>query len=303
MKIDVSIVIVNYRTPELTMKCLDSLARWVGGVSYEIIVVDNGSTDGSEEAIRKFKIQNSKFKIEVIRNRENLGFAGGNNLGAGKAKGRYVLLLNSDTALFEDAVSPMVNYMDENPSVGVVSCRLVNKDGSTQETGGFFPDLRRLFFWATFLDDLPGVGGLVKPYHPRGTGFYDEGRDLDWVSGAVFMVRRSLWDEMAGLDEEYFMYVEEVDFCFRLRERGYRVRYEPLVSIMHLGGGSGGGSEAQVMGEFRGLVKFYEKHFKNEVVKAKWCLRLAAVLRLVVFGFLGGQREARRAYGKVLAVL
>ena len=305
-RVNVSVVIVNYKTPKLVKDCVESVVKQTKGVSYEVIVVDNASSDGSLAAIRN--LQHSTSNLKLIENRENLGFAGGNNLGIKQAEGDYVLLLNSDTILWEDAISFVVAFMKKHPKVGVASCALVNPDGSLQATGGYFPTLGRVFAWALFVDDLPLVGGLLGSYHPHTpkfftkSRFYTKKRQMDWVTGAFFMIRKEVIEGLGGLDEEFFMYVEEVEYCFRVKQAGWQVYYLPEARVVHLGGASTVGSAGQVMGEFNGLKLFYGKHFpgwREEGLKV--ALGVAAGLRWVVFGVMMGKKEKGEAYAKALA--
>lgn len=309
-KHDLSIIIVNFNTKELLGNCLDSIARHTKGINYKIIVVDNASSDGSVDEIKKRRLKVKGLK--TVFNKENLGFAAANNQGMKLSQGRYVLLLNSDTKLHENSLSKMVAWMDSHLEVGISSCMLLNPDRSMQETGGYFPNLLRVFLWATFLDDLPLVSGVFGSYHPHGS-LYKKERELDWVTGAFFLVRDKVIEDVGFLDDRFFMYVEEVDYCFRAKSKGWRVRYIPDTSIVHLGGGSGSGNgvqfrrwsigkERSIIGEFEGLKRFYKKHYP-----AWQCpflisfLKLAALLRLGIFGFLRGQAHARTIYGKAFA--
>lgn len=301
--VDVSIIIVSYNTKKLLLDCVSSIKKHTKVVAYEVIVVDNASTDGSVAALRDLRIKNHDLRI--IENKKNLGFAAANNQGIKKATGRYILLLNSDTKLTEDAISKMVGWMDQHPRVGVATCTLTNAEGSLQATGGSFPTLFKVSLWATFLDDFPLVDDIFGSYHPHTpsfftrSDFFEKEHGQDWVTGAFFLVRRKTQKEVGFLDEQFFMYVEEVDYCFRAKKKGWGIWYVPITKIIHLGGASTKGS---ILGEFVGLTKFYRKH------KSNWqypillvLLRLAAFLRIIVFGILGRQKEAVRIYAKALA--
>lgn len=306
--IDVSVVVVSFNTKELLLECLASVKKHTKRVSYEVIVVDNASTDGTVKAIKDIR------DVQLIRNKKNVGFAKANNQGIKKTKGRYVLLLNSDTALREDSLTKMVMWMDDHKKVGIATCKLVNPDGSTQATGGSFPNLLRVFLWATFLDDLPFVSGLFGSFHPHvSRGVFEKEHRQDWVTGAFLLVRKEILEKIGALDEEFFMYVEEVDFCFRAKRAGWQVWYVPATQIVHESGASASGStitflegvrgrEGSVLGEFKGLKKFYKKHYPAWQFPAlSFLLRLAAFLRIIVFGIFGRQKEAWKIYAKALA--
>lgn len=306
-----SIVIVNFNTKELLKNCVQSIKKHTKGVIHEIIVVDNGSTDGSAEFLE------NESSVKTIFNKDNVGFAKANNQGIKRATGRYVLLLNSDTELKGNSLGAMVNWMDKHPKVGIATCKLLNPDGTVQATGGYFPSLLRIFLWATFLDDLPPIASIFGSYHPHtskfGGSFYNSEHPQDWVTGAFFFFRRELIEKVGYLDEEFFMYVEEVDYCMRVKKQGWDIWYAPQTAIIHFGGGSedsqavtsGEGliREGAVLGEFKGLKKFYRKHYPLlQYPLLILLLKLAAILRILVFGILGRQGLAWRTYGKALAI-
>lgn len=293
---DVSIITVSFNTKKLLIKCLESIREYTKGVRYEVIVVDNGSTDGSASAIGKFQAPKSKFQI--IRNKVNLGFAKANNQGIKIAKGRYVLFLNSDTQVLEDSISKMVLWMDKHPQAGIATCKLVNSDKSTQATGGSFPSLWRVFLWASFLDDLPFVAGVFGSYHPHQGGYFDEEHRQDWVTGAFMLIRRKVLDTVGYWDEDFFMYGEDLEYCLRTVEAGWQVWYTPLTHIVHLGSKR---TERSILGEFAGLLKIYRKHFAFwQYPVLEFLLKVAAILRILFFGILKGEKEALKIYAKAL---
>lgn len=286
--VDVSIIIVSFNTKDLLLSCVNSVVKHTRGVSWEIIVIDNGSTDGSAEGLK------SK-KIKLITNKENAGFAHGSNQGIGEAKGRYILLLNSDTEFVENTLLKMVDFMDKNKKVGISSCKLLNKDGTTQATGGFFPNLVRVFLWSTFLDDIPFLN--FQSYHPSpNSAFYKTSHEQDWVTGAFFLMGQDVVKSVGYIDENFFMYVEELEYCFRAKKLGWKVFYNSETAIIHIGGASGARANP-ILGEFKGLKLFYKKH--NSWISRlllNLCLKLAAVLRILVFGLIKPKKGAASAY-------
>lgn len=287
---DLSIVIVNYNTKELTLSCIESIKKNTREIKYEMIVVDNGSQKDQ-------RIDGSIF------NDRNLGFSKANNIGIRKAKGRYILLLNSDTLLHDNVLGEMVEWMEENQKIGIATCALKNKDGSLQGTGGYFPNLLRVFSWMT-IQDLPYIDTIIKPFHPmkekslfRNDQFYKIERELDWVTGAFMMIRRKVVDQITGLDEDYFMYTEDTDFCFRARKAGWKVVYNPKWSITHLGGKSST-KEFPLLSEYKGLKTFYKKHYPGwQYPILRFLLKIGALWRMVFLGILEGG-EAFRVYAK-----
>lgn len=255
-KLDLSIVIVNFNTSDLTKQCIDSVVKYTDGIKYEIIVVDNGSRE-------KFTYS----KVQVIKNKENFGFAKANNQGIAIAKGKFILLLNSDTIVNSNAITKMVEWMEAHKKIGISSCNLLNEDGSIQGTGGHFPTLFKVFCWMFFIDDIPFVDSIIGPFHPshqksfyKGTNFYSKERDLDWVTGAFMLIKKEVVDSVGLLDEEYFMYMEDVDYCFRAKRKGYGVYFLPKYEIVHLGGKSSN-KEFPITSEISVLKMFYKKHY------------------------------------------
>lgn len=309
---DLSIIIVSFNTKNLLLDCIQSIQKYTKGVSYEIVVVDNASIDGSVEAV------DETSGVKVIRNKKNEGFARANNQGTERALGRYILFLNSDTKLQEDSLTRMVSFMDKNNQAGVVSCKLLNSDGSTQASGGNFPTLLRIFLWATFLDDIPFVSRSLGAYHLHaGASFMAKSDDWehqqDWVSGAVFLVRAEIVKSIGGFNEDFFMYGEDVEYCFRIKKAGWGIWYIPQTSILHIGSASSGGRAIQfsgkslgkekgILGEFEGLKKFYKEHYSPwQYLMLMLLLKKAAFLRMIVFGILGRQPQALKTYAKAFA--
>lgn len=238
--IDLSIIIVNWNVRDLLRRCLSSifahsptriLANSPTRPLAEAIVVDNASTDRSAEMVR------AEFpEVRLVINSENRGFPAANNQGLALARGRYVLLLNPDTEVLGDALATMVAYMDAHPDVGVAGPQLLNPDGTVQSSRRRFPTLATALFESTWL----------QPYAPRRLleHYYvldrpdDQVQDVDWVTGAALMARREAVEQVGPLDEGFFMYSEEPDWCRRFREAGWRVVYLPTARIVHHAGKS-----------------------------------------------------------------
>ncbi len=298
-QIDLSIVIVNYNTKDITVECLNSIIANTSGINYEIIVIDNASVDGSIQAIKKIN------EVKLILNSQNKGFAHGNNQGIKVANGKFVLFLNTDTLINDNVLDEMIKWMDVNPNAGVATPALKNKDGSLQGTGGYFPTLPRVFSWMT-IQDLPFVDNFIKPFHPyhsksffsKGASFYDSQKELDWVTGAYLMTRRDILEKIEGWDESFFMYVEEVDLCYRIKQLGYKIWYLPKWSIIHFGGASSKTNEFSLISEYQGIKKFYKKLFSSwQYQVLRLLLKIGALGRMVVFGILEG-RESVKIYAK-----
>lgn len=229
---DISVVLVSFNTRDLTRECLTSLYDASVGLDIEVLVVDNASRDGSAEMIeREFP------SAKLIRSAVNLGFAGGNNLAFPLATGRYIVLLNTDAFLEQDALRRSMAHMDAEPDTGLGGGRLVGRDGSWQASTRMFPSP---------LNDLLMISGAAARFpKSRFFGRQDhtwadpgDGGDTDWVPGAYSMIRRTALEQVGYFDERFFLYYEEVDLCRRLKQAGYAVLYWPDVVVVHLGGES-----------------------------------------------------------------
>lgn len=285
---DVSIIIISYNTKDLIEKCIKSIVKHTKKIRYEIIVVDNGSTDGSVDFLKK--LSNKSTNIQLIESNKNIGFGPANNLGIEIASGRYILFLNSDTIIHDNLICEMYEWMNKNKQYGISSCALKNTDGSYQGSGGYFPNLINVFSWMT-IQDLPFVDKLIKPFHPmkersifKNEDFYKQIHELDWVTGAFMYCRSEIFNEIIGFDEDYFMYTEEVDLCYRAKRAGWKVVYQPKWYITHLGGGSST-KEFAVLAEFEGVKTFFRKHYPRwQMPLLRFFLKVGSLLRIFVFG-------------------
>lgn len=250
---DLSVLIINWNTRELLHQCLTSIYETVNDLEFEIMVVDNNSTDGSCEMIRE-----SFPEVHLIENTENVGFAHGNNQAIKASRGRYTLLFNSDAIAQPNSIQAMVAYADDHPDVAIVGAQLLNADGSFQASHTRFPNLGRELLI------LSGLGRLFfGPWYPsHGPNQGNIAIDADYVEGACMLARRKAIDEVGGLDEGYFMYTEEVDWCFNIRQAGWRVVHLSSARIIHLGGGSSSkGDTRREALLYGGRIRFFHKHF------------------------------------------
>ena len=270
MKMDLSILIVNWNTREMLRDCLTSLYDTITDLEFETIVVDNNSTDGSQDMVRQ-----SFPQVQLIENTENVGFARANNQAIEASQGRYVLLFNTDAFAQPGAIRAMLTYTDGYPDIGVAGAHLLNADGSFQASHTRFPTL-----WREFLI-LSGLGRLFfgKWYPSHGPDKSIAVTDADYVEGACMLVRREALDQVGGLDEGFYMYAEEVDWCLRMRRAGWRVVYLPQTRIIHLGGGSSKGNKGNTRREamlYRSRVRFFRIHYGPVQ---------AALLKGLIYGF------------------
>lgn len=277
-EVDLSVIIVNWNTQELLRNCLNSVLRHVHNVSKEIIVVDNGSSDGSQEMVKR-----EFAEVNLIETGENLGFSKGNNVGLLQAKGRYLLLLNSDTLMENDALSGLVNWMDMHLRVGICGPKLLNKDGSTQPSSGYLPGL-----WSIGLNmclpvhAIPGVNKFTPALRVIYPEYYEKEHETGYVSGACFMIRRETYEQLGGLDENIFMYVEEVEMCKRAWDEEWEVWLVPQFEVKHLERGSSvSGKKGAILGVYKNLYYYFRKHEPDWKLWAlEMLLTFGAVIRL-----------------------
>jgi hypothetical protein len=232
--IKLSIIIINYNGGEYLYKCLSSLYSSDQNLTFETIVVDNNSEDGSPAMIA-----NNFPDAVLIRNSENLGFAKGNNIGISRSCGQYILLLNSDTVVLGNALKNLADYLDTHPDVAIVSPRLVYPDFTDQGVARTFPTpMNALFGRRTLLARLFPNNRYSKKYIVSQKDNSNNPFEVDWVSGACLMVRRSIIDEIGPLDDDFFMYWEDLEFCYRVKMKGWKVVCIPSETVIHYEGKS-----------------------------------------------------------------
>ncbi|MBP1991130.1 glycosyltransferase family 2 protein [Paenibacillus eucommiae] len=257
---DLSILIVNYNTQELTLACLHSIYNSNTEYSYEIILIDNASKDDS---VTEFKKQFPAAKI--IANNENVGFAKANNQGMRAAEGRYVLLLNSDTVIKPDTLDIMLRFMDDHPNIGASGCKLVLPDGTLDKAcKRGFPTPSASFYYAFGFSKLFPRNPRFNQYQ---LGYLDPDQEypVDCLVGAFMLVRREAIDQVGMLDEEFFMYGEDIDWCYRIKQNGWGIYYYPRTSIVHHKGASSRRKPYKIIYEFhRAMYLFHQKHYRNK---------------------------------------
>ena len=254
---DLSVVIVNYQTFELTKNTINSIFQYSYPFSLEIIVVDNASGDDSLSRLKDY----FEDRVMFIASSENNGFAAGNNQALKIAKGKYVLLLNSDTIVLENTLENIYNYMEEHTDVGATGCRVVLENGDLDKAcKRSFPNVKNSFFRLFHIptnskDDNYNLDDL-----PDGEVY-----EIDCLTGAFMFVRKETLDEVGFLDETFFMYGEDIDLCFRIKNAGWKIVYYGKSKIMHLKGASSKKQKSKLIYEFyRAMYIYYKKHHANE---------------------------------------
>lgn len=216
---DLSIIILNYKSRGLLKQCLKGILERSFSFSHEIIVVDNCSHDGTDEMMK-----NDFPQVPFIQTGKNIGFSGGNNIAIRKSTGKYVLIMNPDIAVMNDAIERMYAYMESHPNVGIAAPRLLNPDGTVQTSCREFPSIMTIFLRRSPFGKLPGAQRKLRKFLMLDWD-HNDNRPVDWVLGACMMVRRSAMDDVGLMDERFFLYFEDVDWCRRFWEKGYPVYY------------------------------------------------------------------------------
>lgn len=271
--IDLSIIIVSYNTRELLRNCLLSIFQNIPkDFDTEVIVVDNNSSDGSSNFVKK------EFpKVVLIENEKNLGFSKANNIGVRHSQGRYVLFLNPDTIVYPKTLEILVNFMDRYQNAGVATCKILMPNGKIDEAcHRGFPTPWRAFSYFSGLSKLFPRSRLFSGY-TLGWKNFEKIHKIDACAGAFMMVRRKAGEEIGWWDENYFWYGEDLDFCYRLKEKRWEIHFIPTVSILHYKGVSSGiknnsrdlttadreTRRRATMARFEAMRIFYKKHYQK----------------------------------------
>lgn len=292
--LDLTISIVNYNTKDLLKGCLNSVYENIRGIKFEVIVIDNNSIDDSPGMLKKEFPQ-----VTLIQNKENVGFAKANNQALNRSKGRFFLLLNSDTKVLPHSIEKMVEFMDLHPEVGVVGCEQIRPDGSIQPTINIalnmwtnlwllflrFFQVKRLVSnsrQASFIINhfRGALGKTINSY----LNHYSDKREpygVDWVSGVCLLARKKTIDEVGFLDENFFMYSEDVDWCLRIKQKGWKIYFLPGNKIIHYVKQSSKKGEFDDFSpqRFKSIFYFFKKHYG---IKAVFLLKILMTLFIFI---------------------
>jgi len=291
-----SIVIVNWNTKEYLAKCLSSIYKNNFPTLLEVIVVDNASKDDSSEMVRK------KYPwVKLIANKKNKGFAGGNNQGWKKSKGKYILFLNPDAMVHSNCLQIMVDFMEKNPQAGACSAKLVNPDGTDQKLGFYriTPTLVRAFF-----SHSPITPVILRIPYFRGKLFehtdFSKVQEIDQPPGACFFTRRSVLKKIGAMDEDYTLYFEDVDLAYRIKQAGWKQYFLPNAIVVHFVGRStiqlGHGKRSFLY--YKSMIKFFKKFYSMNHVRLAGILVFTRFLyELVVLSILSVPRKISSGWG------
>lgn len=291
---DLAVIILSFNTKEMLRNCLNSIFEKKWATNLQVIVVDNASSDGSAQMVK-----DDFPKVKLILNKTNSGFAAGNNLGIKAVKADYYLLLNSDTVVSPKSFDKLVEYASSN-KCAISSCQLAFADGNFQPNAGELPTLLPVFMWLTGLDDILKKFIDFASYQARDRKYYLKDREVGWVSGSVMLINKEVIQKVGLLDENIFMYGEDVEYCLRAKKNGFRIGWTKQAEIVHLGGGSSSSPKYnQWRGEFRGLLYIYNKYYGAVAsLILKVFMYVFILVRSVAFLLLG-KFSYSKTYAKV----
>jgi len=269
---DLTVSIVTHNSLNFLKECLYSIYKNPPGVKYEIIIVDNASGDGTAGFVRK-----NYPEVTLISNSRNIGFAAANNKAIKKSNSKYLLLMNSDCRVYEKSIDGLVDFMEKNPKVGIAGPKIINSDGTIQLSCRRFPSIFNAAAH-TVLGDIFPNNPFSKKYKLAGIRRENPFK-VDWVSGSCMVIRKKALEEDTGvLDENYFMYVEDLDICYRMWQKNWEVYYYPLAIIMHhVAGSSDGGKIKSSFRMQKSVFYFFWKNYRRN-----WRIILIPLLVLIL---------------------
>jgi GT2 family glycosyltransferase len=271
----IAVVIVNYNTRDHLRECLASLL--VQGTE-EVVVVDNGSSDGSAEMVRA-----CYPSVTLIRNVLNYGYGAAANQAIAACTAEYVLLLNSDTVVHTGALHALVTYLGQRPGVAIVGPRLVNPDGTLQPSCYAFPGTVKWFFHYEVFGQLIRRLPILRDYQRR-TWPHNQAQSVQWVMGAALAIRREAFEAVGGFDESFFMYCEETDLCFRLKNAGWQIHFVPIATVTHVGQASTNQYRTEMaVQHVRSRLLFYQRHYSTLRFRVLAVLMRGTVLARLLF--------------------
>lgn len=271
---DLSIIIVTYNSENYIKECLLSIFETIRDLDFEVIVVDNNSKDKTTDVVKRFP------KVRLILNSENLGFTRANNQGIKQSQGQYILLLNPDTKATQGAINNLYSFLKSQPKAGVVGCQLRYPSGKIQPIGQF-PTLTATFFYQTYLGKIFPFGILIYPNIFTKVRF-KKIQPQDWLPGACLMIKKEVFDKVGHLDPNYFMFWEDMDFCYRAKEAGFLTYYYPKCHIIHFSGVSLLMNQSRVIhASAESLVYFFKKFRPRDVKKLKKLIILRCYIQIL----------------------
>lgn len=297
-----TIIILSFNEKDVTDTCLEKTeiaARYskkMLGNEIEIVVVDNGSRDGSCEMI-----EDKHPGVKLVSLPENVGYPRGNNLAMKEADTPYILLLNNDSYLKEETVKNALEYIEKKPSCDALCVKLTYPDGSFQPYGGNLPTPWRTLCWTFGIESLPLIKHLVRPIYQYTPSFFDKEQEMEWCTTGFFLMKKKIYDATKGFDERLFLYMEDVEWCKRMKESHFKICYTPSIDIVHLGGFTCKkmSKGTLLQRHVEGMLHFHKVHYPGTFGIISRCL-LAGMMLRAFFYVIIRQPEKANAYREVL---
>lgn len=293
--LDLSVIILSFNTKDITNRCvlkLEEAKKYCEkklGNKVEIIVLDNASTDGSPQMIEQ-----DYPLVKLIASKVNTGFSKGNNIAMIESKNPYILLLNSDVYVEEDSLYKTLAYFRVNPNCDVIGSKLKYASGKLQPSAGNLPNPLNIITWILGLGFVPLINNLIPAFHPKIGSFFSKAHQVGWIMGAFFVLKREVFEKTFGFDENLFMHMEEIEWCRRIRNLGFKVWYVPQIEVVHLHGASTNfDMRASFLNELKGVKYYLKKYYSNFYLLTKLFLILGLLLRIIAFSLLGKTTRAR----------
>jgi GT2 family glycosyltransferase len=297
----ITVVICTYNTKEITLRCLDKLKIGIDHLTQpvETIVVENG-TDGTG------KILKDKYAwVKVLEPKENTGFARGNNFGIKKSdkRSQYFLFLNSDALVKKETLLRSVEFMEKNVDCDAHGCKLVLANGKMQPSAGYLPSPFSVFTWIWGMDLIPFLNKNLKQVHPKDREFFRNVKKVGWVMGAYLFIKRNVVEKTGGFDENFFMYMEEVEWCKRIADSGYDIYYTPGFSVTHLDKASSRKYPEKMrkvyVNEILGIIYYLKRYHKNSLIWLLPLIKIGVAARIFAFAITGNELR-KDAYKEAL---
>lgn len=251
-------MIVTYNSGDTVLNCIRSIYENIKDINYEVLVIDNLSTDGTP-----LKIIEEFPKVKMLINEENLGFGKANNIGFKNASGEYILVLNPDTRVIEKSIENMIKFMGMNKDVGILTCKLLNFDDSIQYSARRFISLFQTIFYRTPIKKIMPQSQVNKlnNYYLMKDWDHNSNKEIDWAIGACLLLPKKIIDTLEGFDDRFFMYYEDVDLCLRTKREGYKIFYLADVNISHehIQASTKNVNKLSII-HFKSMIKFYKKY-------------------------------------------
>lgn len=302
---DCTVIILSYNTKDVTDVCLQKAEASANqckkntGNSIKIIIVDNGSNDGSCEMIKE-----KHPNVQLISLSENIGYSRGNNLAMKQAKTNFILLLNNDAYLEKNTLESALEFMTKKPSCDALCVKLIYPGGGFQPFGGSLPTPLRTIFWTFGLESVPILKRLIRPIYQYDPNFFAKDQQTEWCSTGFFLMRKKVYDATRGFDDRLFLYMEDVEWCKRIKDNNFKICYTPSIAIVHLGGFTCKKFSKRILLQrhVEGLLHFHKVHYPKTYNAISGCLFAGMMLRYVFYAIIK-QSEKADAYNEMLKKL